>query len=399
MIESISINNFQSHKATRLKLAPTVNTLQGNSDCGKSAVMRAINWLLFNPAGDYFVSDWAKKGKTIVAPCEVTLEVNGHKITRRRDKEFNGYTMDGEVFEATRNSVPPQILEALGLGEVNVQRQLDPPFLLSMSAGDVSRYINSLVNLTRIDKWTVAVNGRARKLQQEAEAAEERESKARAEVESFAYLDRLELVSAEAAELESKVAAIEEEGNALENSLIKYDTECLVLGKLPDVDKVFILLAKASDEKTGAEKIGAAAEELAGQIKTHCEKLNVLAGLPNIEKAEAALACAREIAARKDTLENKMVMLSADINRRLGVRVPNVPNKFFEIVEMLGRWKNIQNNLIAASEDLKNDLMNHWKALEIVKSASAELEQVLIQLDGMVCPLCGRGGVHTHEEA
>ena len=121
--------------------------------------------------------------------------------------------------------------------------------------------------------------------------------------------------------------------------------------------------------------------------------------MPNIEKAEAALACAREIAARKDALENKMVMLSADINRRLGVRVPNVPNKFFEIVEMLGRWKNIQNNLISASDALKNDLMNHWKALEIVKSASAELEQVLSQLDGMVCPLCGRGGVHKHEEA
>ena len=73
MIESISINNFQSHKATRLKLAPTVNTLQGNSDCGKSAVMRAINWLLFNPAGDYFVSDWAKKGKTIAMAVAILL--------------------------------------------------------------------------------------------------------------------------------------------------------------------------------------------------------------------------------------------------------------------------------------------------------------------------------------
>ena len=399
MIEAISINNFQSHKATRLELAPTVNTLQGNSDCGKSAVMRAINWLLFNPAGDYFVSDWAKRGKTIAAPCEVTLQANGHKITRRRDKDFNGYTLDGEVFEATRNSVPPQILEALGLGEVNVQRQLDPPFLLSMSAGDVSRYINSLVNLTRIDKWTVAVNGRARKLQQDAESAEERESKARAEVESFAYLDRLELVSVEATELESKVAAIEEAGKALEDSLVKYDAECVVLGKLPDVDKVFILLESASNAKTGAEKIGGAVAELAGQIKTHCEKSEVLAGLPNIEKAEAALAGAREIAARKDTLENKMVMLSADINRRLAVKVPKVPDKFFEIVEVLGRWKNIQNNLTERAGELKNDLMNHWKALEIVNSASKELEAVLHQLNGMVCPLCGRGGVHTHGEA
>ena len=111
MIEKICIHNFQSHKVTVIELSPKVNTLQGNSDCGKSAVLRALHWLMFNPAGDYFISDWARKGKTVSAPCEVIVNVDGHEVIRRRDKDFNGYILDGEVFEATRNSVPKKILD------------------------------------------------------------------------------------------------------------------------------------------------------------------------------------------------------------------------------------------------------------------------------------------------
>ena len=398
MLEKISIKNFQSHKATSMELSPLVNTLQGNSDCGKSAVMRAVCWLLFNPAGDYFVSDWAKKGKTISAPCEVSVVANGHTITRRRDKDFNGYTMDGQVFEATRNSVPPQILEALGLGEVNVQRQLDAPFLLSMSAGDVSRYINSLVNLSRIDRWTVAVNGRGRRLQQDADAAQEREEKARAVVESFAYLEGLEALSTQATELEGKLAALEAAGDELENSVIRYDTERIVLEGLPDVDKVFNLLNGASDLACGVERLGNMAAELAGQVERHGETQAAIAALPNIERAQEVLKEAQGIAARREQVENKLVALSADINRRLSVKVPEVPESLFDGLAELGRWKGVLQNMDARVQALQNELANHEKATAWASEAGAELEPILRQLDGMVCPMCGRSGVHTHQE-
>ena len=398
MLEKISIKNFQSHKATSMELSPLVNTLQGNSDCGKSAVMRALGWLLFNPAGDYFVSDWAKKGKTISAPCEVSVVANGHTITRRRDKDFNGYTLDGEVFEATRNSVPPRILEALGLGEVNVQRQLDPPFLLSMSAGDVSRYINSLVNLTRIDKWTVAVNGRGRKLQQDADAAQAREENARAVVESFAYLEGLEALSRQATELEGKLVALEAAGDELENSVIGYDTERIVLEGLPDVDKVFNLLNSAGDLACGVERLEAMAAELAGQVERHDGAQAVLAGLPDIEKAVAVLNAAQAVAGKREQVENKLVALSADINRRLSVKVPNVPDALFDSVAELGRWQGVLKNMDGKIEALANELSNHDKATAWAAEAEAKLAPTLKKLDGMVCPMCGRSGVHTHRE-
>lgn len=398
MLEKISIKNFQSHKATSMELSPLVNTLQGNSDCGKSAVMRAVCWLLFNPAGDYFVSDWAKKGKTISAPCEVSVVANGHTITRRRDKDFNGYTLDGQVFEATRNSVPPQILEALGLGEVNVQRQLDAPFLLSMSAGDVSRYINSLVNLTRIDKWTVSVNGRGRKLQQDADAAQAREEKARAEVESFAYLERLEELSAEITALEVVQCEKLEEDAELEASVARYEAEVAAVAALPNVDKVFVLLNKASDAACGAERLGTMVSELGWQVERHGETQAAIAALPNIERAQEVLKEAQEIAARREQVEGKLVALSADINRRLSVKVPEVPESLFDGLAELGRCKGVLQNMDARVHALQNELANHEKATVWASEAGAELEPILRQLDGMVCPMCGRSGVHTHQE-
>ncbi|MCL6636233.1 MAG: ATP-binding protein, partial [Peptococcaceae bacterium] len=50
------MENFQSHRYTELVLAPTMTVLIGESDQGKSAVVRALRWLLYNrPQGADFM--------------------------------------------------------------------------------------------------------------------------------------------------------------------------------------------------------------------------------------------------------------------------------------------------------------------------------------------------------
>lgn len=394
MLEKIEIKNFQSHQATALNLSPNVNTLQGNSDCGKSAVMRALSWLVFNPAGDYFVSDWAKRGKTITAPCEVTLSVNGHKVTRKRDKDFNGYILDGQVFEATRNSVPPQVLSVLGLGEVNVQRQLDPPFLLSMSAGDVSRYINSLVNLTRIDKWTTAVNGRTRSLQQQVESGKQQVEKQQAEVDSYAYVEKLEAVSKKLTEVEDRIVSLNNEGSALEDSVADWEKEHIALNSLPNVDKVLDLLKEAEESWRKSQKAVDRICELEMLLQAHEEQTKAVASLPSFERVAGALQAAQEVDKKREQLKNKLVSLSADINKRLGIFVPQVSDKLFKDVEMLERWQNIKRNLEERAESLANDLCNYETAMNWIQESEQELEPLMQKLSKMVCPLCGRTGIH-----
>jgi len=86
MIKNIRIINFQSHQNSFLKFDSGVNIIVGESDRGKSAIIRALRWLIWNrPTGDDFRSNWG--GDT-----EVTIEINDEVfITRKKTKSFNGY--------------------------------------------------------------------------------------------------------------------------------------------------------------------------------------------------------------------------------------------------------------------------------------------------------------------
>ena len=159
-MKNIKIKNFQSHKDTEIQLHPGVNVFNGNSDCGKSSIMRALIWVITNtPNGDGFVSYWAqnKKGKQEEA-CEVTVD----DVTRTRAPGKNCYTVGSDMFEALRGDVPSQVSKKLNLGGVNIQRQLDGPFMLSNTPGENARMVNELVKLTDIDYASSWVSSESR---------------------------------------------------------------------------------------------------------------------------------------------------------------------------------------------------------------------------------------------
>lgn len=398
MIKSIEITNFQSHKASKLELSPMVTIIQGNSDCGKSAVMRALNWLLFNPAGDYFISDWARKGKTISSPCMVSVEANGHHVTRRRDKDFNGYELDGEAFEATRNSVPPKVADALGLGEVNVQRQLDPPFLLSMSAGEVSRYINSLVNLERIDRWTTAMKGREGALRSKLEAERARLERSKAEFDSYSFVPRLEELSADVNLLDGKISECEKTASEIKCSM---EERARINNELSEMPNAELAIEKLSEAEKVSDGISSSILEC-GALRRELSDRGLLEGkiseLPNIEAAFKALEAVGKISDKIREKENGLISLSSELNKWRSVKVPKLDEKIFEILETLERWGRIMANLEANAMQLRQELGTFSSNSCRLEYLGKELGPLLEKLDGMVCPMCGRSGVHTHGE-
>jgi len=125
MIQTIQINNFQSHKHTYLTLDPGVNIIVGPSDSGKTAILRALRWLVWNrPTGEAFRSSWG--GETLV---EITLD--DFILQRSKDKE-NIYKIvnDNEVklLKAFGTEVPEEVSKILNLDDSNLQQQMDAPF-------------------------------------------------------------------------------------------------------------------------------------------------------------------------------------------------------------------------------------------------------------------------------
>lgn len=142
----MKIQNFQSHKNTVLEFDKGVNVIVGPSDSGKTAIIRALRWLVWNkPGGSAFRSKW---GGTTKITAEFT---SGETVIREKDKSDTYHFNDLE-FKAFGASTPEDIAKALNLTEVNIQSQLDKPFLLSETPGQVATYFNKVAGIDQIDQ-------------------------------------------------------------------------------------------------------------------------------------------------------------------------------------------------------------------------------------------------------
>ncbi len=201
MLERLQIKNFQKHNILRIKPDPQITAITGPSDIGKSSVLRAFRWLATNrPRGSGFLRHGAED-------TSVRIRIDGTDIERKKGKAGNTYKVNGKELEAFGTDVPEQVQQILRLDNVNFQGQHEPPFWFSLTAGEVAKQLNSIVDLGLIDTTTSKLVSMLRKAKAEQEVVEERLAKAEEEVEELGYVPKLdrELVELEKAEEEKSI--------------------------------------------------------------------------------------------------------------------------------------------------------------------------------------------------
>ena len=112
-------------------------------------------------------------------------------------------------------TVPEPITKALNLNAVNIQSQMDAPFLLSSSAGEVAQTLNEVVGLEDIDRALTAANRMVRAANQDMEREAAQIATLNAQFAAFEGLDgldgmltRLEDLNADLTHLRSKEAEL-----------------------------------------------------------------------------------------------------------------------------------------------------------------------------------------------
>lgn len=163
-ITKVIIENFQAHKKTTVFPAAVgqLTVLTGPSDSGKTAVIRALRWALYNiPQG----TDYIRAG---TSTARVTVEYSsGHQVIRERTRSYNRYIVvdavgERQTYEGFGNSVPLEVQLVTGVRPVviadmeilvNLSEQLDGPFLgsKSVSAGTRAKALGKLAGTEEID--------------------------------------------------------------------------------------------------------------------------------------------------------------------------------------------------------------------------------------------------------
>lgn len=205
MLERLTIRDFQKHEKLAIDFDPSITTIVGPSDAGKSAVIRAIGWLATNrPSGTDYIRHGAEAAR-------VSLAVDGKTIRRRRSGTANTYKLDDKEYKAFGHDVPEPISKLLNIGDDNFQWQLDPPFWFTEGAPAVSRKLNAIIDLSVIDDVLANLAAQTRKAKTVVEVTEQRLADARAAAKGLAWVVQAD---ADLTAIEAKADLYEKAGYA-----------------------------------------------------------------------------------------------------------------------------------------------------------------------------------------
>ena len=117
MIKNIRLENFMAHQATSIDLSPGVTVITGPNNIGKSAIVEAIRYLVYNPAPKNVIRHGAKQAL-------VRLELDsGEIITWQRQDKNASYTIqqpgqEPEEYHKFGRDVPGDVRALLRLEKV-----------------------------------------------------------------------------------------------------------------------------------------------------------------------------------------------------------------------------------------------------------------------------------------
>lgn len=356
MITSLKITNFQPHENTTLDFHPGVNIIIGETDKGKTAIIRALRWAVWNrPSGDALRSTWG--GKT-----SVKLETEEGVVVRSKDKvdkydlHING--KKNIEFKAFGTSIPEEISGFLNISEINLQEQLDNHFLLGKgwTPGSVAAHFNKVANISKIDTSTSNVNKKITKLESDIKYDKEQVLEKQTALLSFEYLDTAE----------SLLEVLEDQ----EARLTKYRNSSYKLRvKIDDIDNFYQIIEKA--------KKGLIVED----------SVNIL--LDQIERKE-----------RIRTKEVKLNFLLFSIEEKQGEikelsHLTNLSSPVTEILKEIAE-NGSKNNEQKTLFKLLSSIRSIKTQLKIKKENYTHLTETFNREMPDQCPLCGSHIPHDH---
>jgi energy-coupling factor transporter ATP-binding protein EcfA2 len=120
MIRRITLQNYMSHADTIIELASGLTVLVGPNNCGKSAVVSALETLCNNATGSYMVRHEEKEALVKVETDD------GHTFVWRRRGKVVSYSIDGKDSHRMRRGIPEDLHTYLRLPKVDAGENGEP---------------------------------------------------------------------------------------------------------------------------------------------------------------------------------------------------------------------------------------------------------------------------------
>lgn len=414
-IDKAEIYNFQAHSKKVIDFTNGLNVIVGESNAGKTAIIRAIYWVLFDkPSGSDFIKTGAKSVK-------VRLHLsNGYIIERRRTRSVSGtYTLtypDGktEEFKGFSNSIPIEILNAHQMPEVkvngtgykvNVATQLETPFLIGNSPTERLSLLGALVDADRADAAKREIGTEKKRASTEKNQLIALRDEKVEELSKYEYLDKmkkdidiLEIAIGKLENDEIKLESMIKAKERYESSIVELDRVSARLNSISIPDPKLLEDLKASlNKQYELETIKDRFEKATANLNLIDDRLK---SLPNFKNAQNSINDFKEKIEKLEYMEN----LNTDYNHldkelksdKFKVKVDtSICINLIEELKMKLDKVNDLNLLLKENKTLSGNYGVYEERLSFIKNSIKDLEaKRLEKIDSLknvheICEHCG----------
>jgi hypothetical protein len=143
-----------------------------------------LAWAIFNKAPHSDLISWGTN------QCDVEIKIGDDTIKRTKGKSTNLYSLNGVEFKAFGLGVPDEISKLLNMDSTNIQNQHDSPWWFQDTAGEVSRHLNRIVDLSIIDTTLANLDKLNRKKSEEKQVLEKQLETAKTKRSELAWIKK-----------------------------------------------------------------------------------------------------------------------------------------------------------------------------------------------------------------
>jgi len=395
MIDWINLTNFQSHKDSLLEFHPGVNAIVGPSDNGKSAILRGLYLTRYNqPSGDAFVSKWARdeKGKQ-KKQMNVTVGKGTSTLTRGKGPDLNGYQFDeDDPLEALgKGGLPLQVVDWFNTTEVNIQEQMDRPFLIASTPPEIAKFLNGIVDMSEIDLYLSAAESKKRANTKDVKRVGQEIKDLEKDIFKFLHLPAIEKLSTVLNKVESRREAKQSIIQTLSEDI---DTKQQLVAKLSvwsaidDLDGFLKKIVKVKDRISEKESD---LDKLDSSISDYTKFSNIVSNTKNILEISKLLKQIEKLHEEIDDYTGRAFVLNTSIaNYKKGQDILSKSIDTKKLSALLKQIKKVKtektekNNIVKA---LKVDNLNYVQSRTFIESSETMIQNLEKQLP-KTCPTC-----------
>ncbi len=198
MLRKIILENFMSHGRTEIDLADGLTVLTGPNNCGKSAVVAALQILATNGRTTHVMRHGEKFSR-------ITVETDdGHTVVWERRNKTVKYILDGEDVHRVGTSIPDSLHDLLRLDRVQADtgrttndydihfgEQKSPVFLLGETGSRAASFFASSSDASRLVEMQHRHRSNVRERKADAKRLTAEHQKNAARLLAFEPLDRI----------------------------------------------------------------------------------------------------------------------------------------------------------------------------------------------------------------